>query len=438
MPQVGTPVIFFNRLSGEAGSFGVTCDNEEGGRRAADFLIDRGHRRLAYVSALADASTNVERHRGFAARAVERGLDAPVVLEAGSFSYAAGHRAAEAMRVLATGPDGVFCANDIVAIGFLDAVRQDLGLSVPEDLSVIGFDDVEMAHWPSHALTTIRQPVDEMLAATVALARTLGADAGAEPVVRRIARASSSNARRRGIAMRTEPGSGAFFERAVTIHRFDCQAVAGKGGDAGFDGDEAALEAFLPSEAAVRYGLEARLAYDGLRRLVGHLAGLLLLAEAGGGARVLDLPDLRAARDRLAEIEARLADLRPPLRFEPHRHQLVEAHRRAGEVMAHIEASGRPGDASAAREAATRAVKTLCTISGRRPSRASASPWWISDTPAATARRAERGRRSKGRKTLSDYSIWVLEYAFVANYHKSASSTAPTTRVTRSFPTATP
>lgn len=183
----GTPVIFFNRLSGEAGSFGVTCDNEEGGRRAADFLVDRGHRRLAYVSALADASTNVERHRGFAARAVERGLDAPVVLEAGSFSYSAGHRAAEAMRALPTPPDGVFCANDIVAIGFLDAVRQDLGLSVPEDLSVIGFDDVEMAHWPSHALTTIRQPVDEMLAATVALARTLGAHAGADPVVRRIA-----------------------------------------------------------------------------------------------------------------------------------------------------------------------------------------------------------------------------------------------------------
>lgn len=162
--------------------------------------------------------------------------------------------------------------------------------------------------------------------------------------------------------MRTEPGSNAFFERAVTIHRFDCEAVAGEEGDAGFEGDEAALEAILPSEAAVRYGLEARLAYDGLRRLAGHLAGLLLLAEAGGGRRVLDLPDLRAARDRLGEIEASLAALRPPPRFEPHRHRLVEAHRRAGEAAAHIEASGRAEDASAARDAATRALKTLCTI----------------------------------------------------------------------------
>ncbi|RIX98171.1 hypothetical protein D3218_17455 [Aureimonas flava] len=162
--------------------------------------------------------------------------------------------------------------------------------------------------------------------------------------------------------MRTEPGSGAFFERAVTIHRFDCQAIAGQGGESDFEGDEGALEAILPSEAAVRYGLEARLAYDGLRRLAGHVAGLLLLAEAGGGRRVLDLPDLRAARDRLAEIEASLAALRPPLRFEPHRRRLCEAHRRAAEVMGLVEALGGPADAATARDAALREVKTLCAI----------------------------------------------------------------------------
>lgn len=183
----GTPVIFFNRLSGEEGSFGVTCDNVEGGRRIADHLIDRGHRRLAYVSALADASTNVERHRGFATRAVERGLPEPVCLDAGRFSYDAGYHAAHLMAAVPERPDGVFCANDILAIGFLDAVRQDLGIDVPGDLSIIGFDDVEMARWPSHALTTIKQPVDEMLAATVALAERLALHSEIEPVIRRIA-----------------------------------------------------------------------------------------------------------------------------------------------------------------------------------------------------------------------------------------------------------
>lgn len=166
----GSPIIFFNRLSADGRGFGVCCDNIEGGRRAADHLADMGHRDLLYVSAFPGASTNVERRQGFCDQAIRRGLAPPQVIEAGRFTYEAGYEAGLAVQVLPHRPDGVLCANDIVAIGFIEGLQEGLGLSVPEDISVIGYDDIAMAAWPSHKLTTIAQPIDEMNAATVALA----------------------------------------------------------------------------------------------------------------------------------------------------------------------------------------------------------------------------------------------------------------------------
>lgn len=172
----GAPVIFFNRLSADGLGFGVSCDNVEGGRRAADHLINLGHSELAYVSAFPGASTNVERQRGFCDRAVERGLTPPQIIEAGHFSYEAAYSAGLGLNALPRRPDGVLCANDIVAIGFIEALQENLGINVPGDVSVIGYDNIAMAGWPSHRLTTIAQPLDEMMAATVALSRELAAE----------------------------------------------------------------------------------------------------------------------------------------------------------------------------------------------------------------------------------------------------------------------
>lgn len=174
--EAGAPVIFFNRLSADGLGFGVSCDNVEGGRRAADHLIDLGHRELLYVSALPGASTNVERQRGFCGRAVERSLPEPQIIEAGMFSYEAGYAAGLRVGDLPRRPDGALCANDIVAIGFIEGLQEGLGLDVPNDVSVIGYDNISMAGWPSHRLTTIAQPLEEMMAATVALARELAAE----------------------------------------------------------------------------------------------------------------------------------------------------------------------------------------------------------------------------------------------------------------------
>ncbi|MGI3166429.1 LacI family DNA-binding transcriptional regulator [Pseudooceanicola sp. 200-1SW] len=183
----GAPVIFFNRLSEDGLGFGISCDNVEGGRRAAAHLADLGHRELLYVSAFPDASTNVERRRGFCEEAVARGLPEPQVIEAGRFTYEAGYEAGLAVRDLPRRPDGVLCANDIVAIGFIEGVQEGVHLSVPRDISVIGYDDIAMAAWPSHKLTTVAQPLDEMMAATVSLAAELAATKDAPPRIQHIA-----------------------------------------------------------------------------------------------------------------------------------------------------------------------------------------------------------------------------------------------------------
>lgn len=163
-----TPVILFNRYVEGARASSVCCDNYEGGRLVATRLAEAGHTRLAFISGLEVASTNIDRRRGFFDGCVAAGLDAPQIISGGDFTYETGY---EGMKRLADGavpPDAVFCANDIVAIGAMDAARRDLGLSVPEDVSVVGFDDIAMASWPSHELTTVRQPMNAMIECVIA------------------------------------------------------------------------------------------------------------------------------------------------------------------------------------------------------------------------------------------------------------------------------
>mgnify|MGYP001796694276 FL=1 len=64
-------------------------------------------------------------------------------------------------------PDAVFVANDHMAFAVMDVLRYELGLRVPQDVSVVGYDDVTLSHWPSYDLTTVRQPANAMVAATV-------------------------------------------------------------------------------------------------------------------------------------------------------------------------------------------------------------------------------------------------------------------------------
>jgi DNA-binding LacI/PurR family transcriptional regulator len=160
--RLGTPVVLFNRSIRNADLSSVSCDNVEGGRFIANLLLDGGHRRCAFIAGVENTSTNVDRERGFVDRMTERGM-APLLREVGNYTYTGGYQAA--MRLLSRDdrPDAIFCANDITALGAIDAARQEIGLRVPEDVSIIGFDDIPAAAWPSHDLTTVRQRINFMV-----------------------------------------------------------------------------------------------------------------------------------------------------------------------------------------------------------------------------------------------------------------------------------
>ncbi|MFT7440721.1 MAG: DNA-binding LacI/PurR family transcriptional regulator [Sulfitobacter sp.] len=158
-----TPVILFNRYVKGVAASSICCDNFEGGRMVAQRLAKAGHRHLGFVEGLATASTNLDRRDGYLAGAAEAGLAVPLIHAGGDFSYKSGHVGLKALFDQGQPLDAVFCANDIVAIGAMDAARDDLGLSIPKELSIVGFDDIAMAAWPSHNLTTVRQPMRAMI-----------------------------------------------------------------------------------------------------------------------------------------------------------------------------------------------------------------------------------------------------------------------------------
>lgn len=165
--RLGRKAALINRTVADVAVGSVSCDNEAGGRMIADHLLDRGYRRIAFVAGRPDTSTNRDRERGFLARLAERRQPLHARADGGDYTFAAGHEAA--LRLAPQRPDAIFFANDVLALGGMDALRHQIGLRIPEDVAVVGFDDIPMASWPSYALTTVSQPIDGMVSETVAL-----------------------------------------------------------------------------------------------------------------------------------------------------------------------------------------------------------------------------------------------------------------------------
>jgi DNA-binding LacI/PurR family transcriptional regulator len=164
--EMGIPVILFNRYVVEDDVSAVCCDNFNGGRAVADLLLDTGHQQMVYMAGTADTSTNIDREKGFTERLRERGAQATIY--PGKYSYDSGYENGKTLFASDDTPDAIFCANDIMAIGCLDAAR-DLGVSVPDEVSVVGFDDIPMASWSAYSLTTVSQEVDAMIDETLTL-----------------------------------------------------------------------------------------------------------------------------------------------------------------------------------------------------------------------------------------------------------------------------
>lgn len=165
----GVPVVFFNRFLRDVPVNAVCCDQLDGARALATRLHAAGHRRFGIVAGPEDSVVGQERLRGSLDRLAELGVrDVPVVR--GSYDYDSGANGLhELVKRHKRPPDAVICANDVMAIGCIDAARFDLGIDVPGKLSVVGFDGVGPSVWSSYRLTTIRQPLSRMAEATITL-----------------------------------------------------------------------------------------------------------------------------------------------------------------------------------------------------------------------------------------------------------------------------
>ncbi|WP_272473039.1 LacI family DNA-binding transcriptional regulator [Baekduia alba] len=153
------PLVLLNRYVDGVRCDTVTTDNVSGGRAAAEHLLSLGHRSLGVIGAAPDLSTAREREQGFREALAAHGLEPWI--DRGQPSFHLGWEALQELATMPERPTAVFCMNDITAFGVLSAAQR-FGLSVPGDLSVLGFDDIDMAQWETFNLTTVRQPIVEM------------------------------------------------------------------------------------------------------------------------------------------------------------------------------------------------------------------------------------------------------------------------------------
>ena len=169
LARLRIPVITFNSPVKNEWVSSVSCDNEGAARALADLLIARGGTRFAYVTGPLKSPANEERLRGYRDRLRERGV-ADLRVETADFRYEAGHAAALALFAdRRSGPDAIFCANDLLALGAMDALRRTLGVRVPEDVLVAGFDDIPAASWLAYDLTTFVQDAPRMVEAALGI-----------------------------------------------------------------------------------------------------------------------------------------------------------------------------------------------------------------------------------------------------------------------------
>lgn len=163
------PVVSFNTVEVNAWVSSVSSDNAAAGRSVAELFLARGARHLGFVPGPPDSPAGLARWAGFRDSVLAAGLPEPAVLAGGDFTYEAGRRAVLAARRAGALPEALFGANDLIALGAIDGLRQDLGLDVPGDVMVAGFDDIPPSAWEGYDLTTAAQNIPAMVEAALAI-----------------------------------------------------------------------------------------------------------------------------------------------------------------------------------------------------------------------------------------------------------------------------
>ena len=166
--DAGVPVVHsFGRYSSAPQVHVVGIDNVECGRMAARTLIARGYQRVAFLGGPENATSTQDRYFGFMSEMSEHPRITTTYSYADAYSFDAGR--AEMARLLQDTPaQAYFCGDDVLSIGALSAIEDD-GLSVPGDIGLIGLNDMEMAGWENINLTTIHQPIRQIVTSSIEL-----------------------------------------------------------------------------------------------------------------------------------------------------------------------------------------------------------------------------------------------------------------------------
>jgi LacI family transcriptional regulator len=160
--QVGIPVVAVDPHTGDSGVPTVAADNLHGGRLATEHLLALGHKRIGFISGRPDLDSARLRQEGYALALAEAGIEAdPALIAEGAFVEDQSHEAARRLLLGPNPPTAIFASNDLSAIGVLSAAVE-LGLDVPHDLSILGFDNVPEAVMADPPLTTVEQPIQLM------------------------------------------------------------------------------------------------------------------------------------------------------------------------------------------------------------------------------------------------------------------------------------
>lgn len=158
----GLPMVQLNRYIDGLDVDRVVSDNRGGGYAGGRYLLGLGHERIGVVCGPRNTSTSRDRVLGFTEALHASGLELdPALVREGSYSHQSGYQHTMDLLRLPEPPTAVFCGNDVVAFGAIDAALS-MGVRVPHDLSILGFDDIPMAAWEVFQLSTVRQPFADM------------------------------------------------------------------------------------------------------------------------------------------------------------------------------------------------------------------------------------------------------------------------------------
>jgi LacI family transcriptional regulator len=157
-----TPLVLLNRDMDDLPTDRVTSDNLAGAALAAEALVSLGHKRIGMISGPQDTTTGRDRERGFLDGLARMGREIdPRLRRTSDYTHQGGYQWGMELLRADPRPTAIFCANDVVAFGVLDAAVR-MGFRVPGDLSIIGYDDIAMAGWDVFGLSTVHQPLDQM------------------------------------------------------------------------------------------------------------------------------------------------------------------------------------------------------------------------------------------------------------------------------------